>query len=348
MFEYRNSLAILCLTAVPALADLITPATYSANIGVGSAASLTKTVTVTQQLTNPVDIFFLADTTGSMGDAIANVRANVAAIIAATAALSPNTYYAIGEYKDVGDSFVYRLNQSMTNVVADVQAGVNQWGAAGGGDLPEAGLYALQRAAADSATGWRTGSAKLLFYFGDAISHDPVSGSTEASAIAALNARGVKATGVDVGIMNSTGQVTRVAAATGGQALSGSISQISSIIQAAINSSLSSYSNVSLETLGLLPGLTVVFTPANYSGLYDRGSARDFTFNVTFTGVAPGTYDFSINAKVDGVTVATETDHIVVASSSTGGGGGVSAVPEPSALLLAGLGLLAFAVVKRR
>ena len=311
---------------------------------VNGRASLTKTVTITQQLTNPVDIFFLADTTGSMGSAIANVRSNVAAIIAATAGLSPNTYYGIGEYKDVGDSFVYRLNQSMTNVVADVQAGVNQWGAAGGGDTPEAGIYALQRAAADTATGWRTGSAKLLFFFGDAISHDPVNGSTEASAIAALNARGVKTTGVDVGSMNSTGQVTRIAAATGGQALSGSISQISSIIQAAINTSLTSYSSVSLETLGLLPGLNVVFTPGSYSGVYDRGAARDFTFNVSFTGVTPGTYDFSINAKVDGITGATETGHIVV-TSSTGGGG---AVPEPSAFLLAGLGLVAFAMVKRR
>ena len=59
-----------------------------------------------------------------------------------------NVAYGVGEYKDVGDVFVYRLNQDITDESpATVQTGINAWGATGGGDKPEAQLYALDQVA---------------------------------------------------------------------------------------------------------------------------------------------------------------------------------------------------------
>ena len=55
-------------------------------------------------------------------------------------------------------------------------------------------------------------------------------------------------------------------------------------------------------------------------------------FDVTFTGVTPGTYDFPIYAMVDGGIVAIESDSITV--------GGTPTVPEPATILLMGSGLL--------
>ena len=45
---------------------------------------------------------------------------------------------------------------------------------------------------------------------------------------------------------------------------------------------------------------------------YDRSIDRTFTFDVTFTAVSPGSYNFSIPVLVDGGTMATEQDNILV------------------------------------
>jgi hypothetical protein len=58
-------------------------------------------------------------------------------------------------------------------------------------------------------------------------------------------------------------------------------------------------------------GLTVNISPA-YTGEYDRSIERTFNFDVTFTAVSPGSYNFSIPVLVDGGTMATEQDVIQV------------------------------------
>ena len=86
-----------------------------------------------------------------MTGAIANVRANAATIMAQVSAVQPDAQFCAGEYKDVGEVFVFRLNQAITANTADVQTGINQWAASGGGDFPEADLFGLSQLAGSTA-----------------------------------------------------------------------------------------------------------------------------------------------------------------------------------------------------
>lgn len=330
---------LLLLLPAAALADSISPSSFSASMPVGGTATVAKTVTITQEVTTAkVDVFFLADTTGSMGSYNTAVRNSASTILSSTAGLG-DVYFGVGEYKDTGDSFVYRKNTSFTNVQATAQAGINLWGASGGGDGPEANLYALKQVADDP--GWRVGSTRILVWFGDAPGHDPREGVTEAMATSALTAQSIKVQAIDVGGLNSTGQAQRIATATGGAFYTGiNSSTIVDTITAAIEAVFASYKEVALDLSEVPAGVGVAVVPGSYTGTYDRTIDRTFNFDVTFTGVTPGDYSFNIYATVDGGRVATESDRISV--------GGEVAVPEPSTLLLFGLGLLGLTGIRRK
>lgn len=338
-----SSVASLSLLNL-AYADSITPGPVSLHLAVGETANRNKDVNISKVATGPVDVFFLTDTTGSMGGTINSVQANVNSIASAIAAVSSNTHFGVGEYKDQFDTFAYRLNQSVTGNLANVQAGVGQWGASGGGDTPEAGLNGLHQVATNASTGFRDGSQRLLFMIGDAPSHDPSLGVTEAQATSALQDANIKMFGINVGSegLDETGQATRIADATGGKVLATGFDN-DALIQAIKDAALgavNNYSKVELIVQGLLPGLDVDILPLAYNGAFDRSIERLFGFGLSYTGISAGVYDFSIIAKVDGATVATQLQHVVV--------GDVGAVPEPSTMLLMGSGLIAASLIVRR
>lgn len=331
--------ALLLLAAVPALADTISPAAVSGSLAVGASATVTKTVTITAgtPTSTLADVFFLADTTGSMYGAISSVAASASAILAGTAGLG-SVAWGVGAYRDVGDAYVYELNQAITTNQAAVQTGINAWSAGGGGDYMEADLYALHQVATSSATGWRTGSARILVWMGDAAGHDPSLGVTEAQATADLQAAGIRTLAVDVGTLNSAGQAQRIATATGGHYYSGiNTSNIVSTIITAIGTAFATYSSVSLDLSEAGPHVSVASVPGSYTGSFDRSVDRTFTFDVTFTGASAGVDDFHIYALVDGGRVATETDSFTV-----------GAVPEPGSIFLFGTVLAGVAAVVRR
>ena len=159
------------LIPVNALADTVVPSSYATSLKLGESVTIPKTVTINKGTPNSalVDVFFLADTTGSMGGTLATVKAGAAAIISGLAGLG-DVACGVGEYKDVGDPFVFRLNQNITTNTTAVQAGINTGGVRGR-RWTEGQLYALYQVA--NTVAWRTGSTRIVIWFGDAPGHDP-------------------------------------------------------------------------------------------------------------------------------------------------------------------------------
>jgi hypothetical protein len=338
----------LCVSVGSLLADSISPSSFSATLGVGGSATVNKTDTVDAgtPTSSLVDVFFLADTTGSLGSQIAAVKAGASSILSAAAALG-DVAFGVGEYKDQpstsGDPYAYRLNTDITKNAANVTAGINLWAAAGGGDTPEANLFGLEQAA--TTTSWRAGSARILVQFGDAPGHDPSGTSTLATATAALIANNVTVEAIDVGDLNGTadghtGEAAAIAAATGGAYISGiNTATIVTAISNAIMTAVTTYSTVGLDLTNAPAGVTVT-GPPDITGSFDRSITRTFNFTVTFAAGAPGTYDFPIYGTVDGGRVATETDHIVVTGAT---------VPDSgSALMLLGLAIAGVEAFRRK
>lgn len=323
-----------------AMADAISPETFSATLGIGESVTITKTVTVAAEAptTAPVDVFFLADTTGSMGSYISAVQSSVLNILNNTSGLG-DVQYAVGEYRDKGDDFIYRLDQSVTNNTAAIQAGVNAWDADGGGDWKEGQLTALTELT-EATTGWREDSTRVVVWFGDAPGHESSNGNTLSSTIAALQDANISVEAIDNYKLNEAGQATAIAEATGGHYYGDiSSSSIVATIEDAITTAIDTYSSVSLD-LSSVPAGVEVTTTAGYTGAWKRDEARDFSFDVTFTGIAAGDYNFDIAAMVDGGKVAWEKDSISVRS--------VDPVPEPASMLLFGAGLVGLTAIRRR
>lgn len=337
----------LLTSAIAAHADSIAPSSYSTTLGVGESVTINKTVTIEAgpPTTTRTDIFFLADNTGSMGGLISTVQANAASILAQTSSFG-DVAWGVGRYEDFPTSpwgnagnVPWELLTDITTNTAAVTAGIGAWRAFGGNDIPESNFEGLQEMA--DTVSWRAGSARFAIWFGDAPSHDPADtpgypGPTQAETIAALNAQGIHTIAVDVGALDLEGEATAITSATGGS-IETDISNIVQTIQDSISSAFDTYNTVSLALNGLPAGVTVDFAPPSISGAFDRSIERVFNFAVTFTGTAPGSYSFSIDALVDGAVVATELDDI-----------DVPGVPLPATMPLIAAGIAALGLAARR
>ncbi|HYF72432.1 MAG TPA: vWA domain-containing protein, partial [Nocardioides sp.] len=207
--------AISIATSAAALASPgVTPAHYTDSLDPGGSVTITKTVETPPIPPRP-DIVLMADTTGSMGGSIANVRTNASAILSQIQGAQPTAQFAVAEYKDESDgAAVYQVDQQLTGNAADVVSGINAWSASGGGDTPEAWIGALGRI--PSTISFRPDSTRVLVMFGDAPSHDPSLGFTLGSATSGLQAAGVRVIAINVGDLDHDGQASHVTSQTGG------------------------------------------------------------------------------------------------------------------------------------
>ncbi len=185
----------------------VVPSSYTATLDPGQSVTIDKTVHTPPIAPKP-DIYFLADTTGSMGPAIANVKVNAAAILAAVDAGTTDARYGAGDYKDFPyDPYVFKNAASIPSTDdngAAALAAIGAWSASGGADGPEGQFFALKQIAAPSAlpfdVDWRGTSTRILVWFGDWPAHDPVCTAltglaapiTQASVTSDLVAAGVR------------------------------------------------------------------------------------------------------------------------------------------------------------
>lgn len=163
-----------------------------------------------------IDVVFVLDTTGSMSEEIASVKATLAAVVKN---LGQDVKVRVGlvEYKDRGDAIRTRTF-ALTSNVKDLSARIESIVASGGGDTPEdvnAGL-----AEAIEKMSWSPdATARLAFLIADAPPHLDYANtpSYSASALSAAK-KGIKIFTVSASGMDDLGQAVfrQVAQVTGG------------------------------------------------------------------------------------------------------------------------------------
>jgi hypothetical protein len=291
----------LSVAPVAAQADPpgVTPSDVTVSLAPGGTTTVTKTVHTPTVPPKP-DVVFLADTTGSMGGAIANVRTNAADILSAVSAAQPTAQFGVAQYKDVGDTPLFAVDQNLTANAADVQTGINSWSAGGGGDFPESGLNALFQLA-NGAVSFRGGGTRIVVIFGDAPSHDPSAGHSLADAIGALQAAHIRVVAVNVGVpgagLNTGGQIKAVTDATGGVFLDNvASSDVSTAILAGIQAIKVT---VAPHVVSCTGPVSLTYSPPSVT--VDSGADAVFTESIGVPGnVPPGTYHCTVDFYVDG------------------------------------------------
>ena len=124
------------------------------------------------QISNDVDVVFVFDATGSMGDELRYLQEEMKDVIArakeATGGLNIRTGAVV--YRDHGDEYLTRISR-LTTDIQTTQTFIDKQEANGGGDYPEAMPEALM--AALNSTGWDADArARIAFLILDAPCHN--------------------------------------------------------------------------------------------------------------------------------------------------------------------------------
>jgi hypothetical protein len=132
---------------------------------------------------NKVDVVFLVDASGSMGDEIDEVQARSAEIMDSVRDLVPDSAFGVASFVDYsefidskygemygsGDDYPYRLDQDITEDTGDIRAALNRIALLYGNDMPEGYSRALWEM---QFLDWRADSKRIVVLFGDAFPHD--------------------------------------------------------------------------------------------------------------------------------------------------------------------------------
>jgi hypothetical protein len=117
-----------------------------------------------------LDLMFVIDTTGSMGDELHYIQTELGDVINNVSRNNANLpiRLSVNFYRDIGDEYVVRPFTFSTDIAAQVR-NLNAQNAAGGGDRPEAVDAALQNAIHEHT--WNADTVKLMFIVLDAPPH---------------------------------------------------------------------------------------------------------------------------------------------------------------------------------
>ena len=191
-----------------------------------------------------IDLVFIVDTTGSMGDEIKAVRDNLSDLVSQLASTTASYRVAVVSYRDfkerTGSASDYpsRVDQTFTSSLDAIQTAVDSLMASGGGDEPET-VFSGIKAAIDLP--WRPGVTKIAVVIGDApplISSgaEPISGLTASQIVAeSIAIDPVQVIAVNVGSLVDNA-LQSIVESTGGTVLGGAgnlIDTLSNIIDVA-------------------------------------------------------------------------------------------------------------------
>jgi hypothetical protein len=212
--------------------------------------------------TLPLDVCFLIDTTGSMGDEIERIKATLLAVTARLRELAVefDLRYGAVLYRDITDEYV-TMRRPFSNDIEAFDGALRAVTANGGGDGPESLNQGLAEAVGQM--DWRADAAKLCFLVADAPPHMDYEGdvpydlSMRAAVDRGIRIHSVAASGIDAFgslVMRQVAQMTRgkftfieyggnVAAsgAAHGVATSGPSNNLDAILFAAIQDELAGW-----------------------------------------------------------------------------------------------------------
>jgi Mg-chelatase subunit ChlD len=154
----------------------------------------------------PLDLLFILDTTGSMGEEIQRLKTTIELINLNLSSLStrPRVRFGMVLYKDRGDEYVTRV-VPFTEDLQAFQSSLEQVEASGGGDTPEDLQAALQEAMNMT---WNRGGVRLGFIITDAPPHlDYGQRYNYARAVEEAKQQGVKIFSVGTGGLDLLGEV---------------------------------------------------------------------------------------------------------------------------------------------
>lgn len=116
----------------------------------------------------PVDVHFLLDATGSMGDELDLLKQSLDAVVLQLDGLGADLRLGLTRYQDIGDVYLTQT-VDLTSNLTEFRSELSSTFAGDGGDTPEAMDEALAEAVA--APSWRAGAVKVIFLIADAPPH---------------------------------------------------------------------------------------------------------------------------------------------------------------------------------
>jgi Mg-chelatase subunit ChlD len=152
-----------------------------------------------------LDLVFMIDATGSMGDEIAKLKSSMRAMSQQISQLpgQPDICYGLVAYRDRGDAFITRTHDftddlgAFQGMLARVQAG-------GGGDTPEALNEALHEVV--HRLDWRADAARMVVMVADAPPHLDYGGPQYDRDMQAALAKGIKLFAVGASGLDPVGE----------------------------------------------------------------------------------------------------------------------------------------------
>ena len=140
--------------------------TYTANVKDNDVIDLENDFT----LSDKIEIMFVVDATGSMGDEMAYIKSEIIDVIGQVKEKNPESRVSLAMmvYRDEGDLYLTKYSDFTTDIEAQQKWFAAQ-NASGGGDTPEAIQVAMKEAVEKQ---WSENSTKIIIHVADAPSHE--------------------------------------------------------------------------------------------------------------------------------------------------------------------------------